>query len=323
MKKKIIETDSSKTIVLNVSKNTHSIKIEFYHSNGAANLNLHVGIRHPVDFDALKVKASSYDVIIYVGGLSSRLEGEEMEVNYEGFLGGDKTNIEIPIVQQQIIKALKETGKSIIYVLCTGSALALNYENENIDSIINAWYGGQSSGTALAEVIFGDYNPAGRLPITFYKNISDLPDFEDYNMTGRTYRYFKGEVLYPFGHGLSYTTFEYSQPQINPTSITTNQDVNLTFELKNTGEIDGDEVVQIYIKYPNHPEEPIKALKGFRRVNIKAGKTTTLNFTLEPKTFQTFNVKSEQFEVVPGQYQILIGGSSADSALQSINITIT
>ena len=267
-------------------------------------------------------QAKGADVVIFVGGISPRLEGEEMPVNVEGFKKGDRTNIEIPKVQQEMVKALKATGKPVVYVLCTGSALALNWEDANIDAILNAWYGGQEAGTAVADILFGDYNPSGRLPVTFYKSIDQLPDFEDYSMKGRTYRYMTETPLYPFGYGLSYTNFAYRNAKLSSGKITKDQSVTLTFDIANTGKMDGDEVAQIYIKNPNDPEGPIKALKAFLRVHVKAGDSQEVNIELTPEAFHSFNDNTQTMEVRPGKYQILYGGSSDEKALERLELTI-
>ena len=267
-------------------------------------------------------KVKDADLIIFVGGISPRLEGEEMPVAYEGFKGGDRTNIEIPNVQKELIKALKGTGKPIVYVVCTGSALALNWEQENVNAILNAWYGGQAAGTAVADILFGDYNPAGRLPVTFYKNIDQVPDFEDYSMKGRTYRYMTKEPLYPFGFGLSYTNFDYKPASLSKPVIGKDEKVTLSVEVKNSGTRDGDEVVQIYLRNPNDPGAPIKALVGFKRVTLKAGVLQKVSFVLEPKAFYSFNDNTQKQEVIAGKYELLYGSSSADKSLQKIDLTI-
>jgi beta-glucosidase len=245
-----------------------------------------------------------------------------MPVDAEGFRKGDRTNIELPKVQQEMVKALKATGKPVVYVVCTGSALALNWEDANVDAILNAWYGGQEGGTAVADILFGDYNPAGRLPITFYKSVDQLPEFEDYSMKGRTYRYMTQVPLYPFGYGLSYTTFAYQNAKLSASKIGTKDKVTLTVDVKNIGKRDGDEVVQIYIKNPNDPEGPIKALKGFKRVSVKAGASEKVSIELDQKAFYSFSDATQTLEVKPGSYKILYGGSSADSALQGIDLKI-
>ncbi len=300
----------------------YPVKIEYMQLLGSADLNFTVGVRTPVDYQATANKVKDADVIVYVGGISPRLEGEEMPVDAEGFRKGDRTNIEIPKVQKEMVKALVATGKPVVYVVCTGSALALNWENEHVDAILNAWYGGQEGGTAVADVLFGDYNPAGRLPITFYKSVDQLPDFQDYNMKGRTYRYMTQTPLYPFGYGLSYTTFAYSNGALSKSKIAANEGVTLTFDVANTGKRDGDEVAQVYVKNPNDPAGPIKALKAFKRISTKAGETQQVTVQLAPEAFQSFNDKTQTMEIRPGKYQLLYGSSSADKDLKSVNLVI-
>lgn len=317
------EYTNARKYVLKAEKGKkYPIKIEYMQRLGSADLNFSIGVRTPVDSKATASKVKDADVIIFVGGISPRLEGEEMPVDAEGFKKGDRTNIEIPKVQKDMIKALKETGKPIVYILCTGSALALNWEEANVDAILNAWYGGQEAGTAVADILFGDYNPAGRLPITFYKSIDQLPDFLDYDMKGRTYRYMTEAPLYPFGYGLSYTTFEYKNARLSKDKIGKNEAVTLTLDIANTGSRDGDEVAQIYIQNPNDPDAPIKALKAFKRVNIKAGSTEQINIELPSKSFWSFNDPKQIMEVRAGKYQLLYGGSSENKALKSIELTI-
>lgn len=245
-----------------------------------------------------------------------------MPVYVPGFKKGDRTDIEIPMVQRKMIQALKATGKPVIYVLCTGSALALNWEDDNVDAILNAWYGGEMAGTAVADVLFGDYNPAGRLPITFYKSIDQIPDYQNYDMNGRTYRYMTKEPLYPFGFGLSYTNFAYQKAELSASKIAKNSGVTINIEVANTGEKDGDEVVQVYVKNPNDSKAPIKTLRAFKRVYIKANETAKVSLELAPESFYSFNDSKQDFEVLSGKYEILYGGSSADKSLQSVSLTI-
>ena len=317
------EYGAGKTYTLKAEQGKkYPVKIEYMQKLGSADLNFSVGVRTPVDCQATANKVKDADVIIFVGGISPRLEGEEMPVDAEGFKKGDRLNIEIPKVQQEMVKALEATGKPLVYVVCTGSALALNWEDAHVDAILNAWYGGQEGGTAVADILFGDYNPAGRLPVTFYKSASQLPDFEDYSMKGRTYRYFTQQPLYPFGYGLSYTSFRYGNARLSATEIEAGQPVTLTFDLSNTGKMDGDEVAQVYIKNPNDPEGPIKALQGFKRVHVKAGETQTVSIQLEPKAFWSFNDETQAMEIRPGKYQVLYGKSSADSDLNKVELRI-
>ncbi|EJX03193.1 glycoside hydrolase family 3 domain protein, partial [gut metagenome] len=208
----------------------YPVRIEYMQRTGSADLNFTVGVRTPVDLAGTVSRVKDADVILFVGGISPRLEGEEMPVDADGFRKGDRTNIEIPAVQKRMIKSLVATGKPVVYVMCTGSALALNWENDNVDAIINAWYGGQEGGTAVADVLFGDYNPAGRLPVTFYKSAEQLPDFQDYSMKGRTYRYMTQKPLYPFGYGLSYTTFRYDNAKLSSYKIKVGEAVTISFD---------------------------------------------------------------------------------------------
>ncbi|NQU81670.1 MAG: glycoside hydrolase family 3 C-terminal domain-containing protein [Bacteroidetes bacterium] len=258
------------------------------------------------------ILAKSSDVVIFCGGISPRLEGEEMQVPFEGFSGGDRTNIKLPAVQEKLIKSLHATGTPVVLVNFSGSAIALNWENENLPAIIQAWYPGQAGGTAIADVIFGNYNPGGRLPVTFYKSVEDLPPFDDYSMKNHTYRYFDGEPLYPFGYGLSYTTFEYGTPELSDNSIKKSGSVEVTVEVKNTGDIGGSEVVQLYVK-DIESKYPVakKALREFKRIYLEAGESQIVNFTLEPKDFRVIDDDGNRF-VEPGVFDILVGGNSVE-----------
>jgi beta-glucosidase len=251
--------------------------------------------------------AKQADVIIMCMGITPRMEGEEMDVQIDGFRGGDRTNLNLPAIQEQLIKDIKALGKPVVLVLLNGSALAINWEDDNIPAIIETWYGGQAAGQAIADVLFGDYNPAGRLPVTFYKSEKDLPAFTDYIMTTQTYRYFKGEPLYPFGYGLSYTTFGYDNLKIND-QYKTGETIQLSADVKNTGTVSGDEVVQLYVSAKNaNPKGPIRSLKGFKRVHLNAGEKQTVNFVLPSSAFITVNDKNERI-ILPGKYEISIGG---------------
>lgn len=317
------EYGASKTYLLKAEQGKrYPVRIEYMQKKGSADLNFSVGRRKAVDYRATAEKVKDADAIIFVGGISPRLEGEEMPVDAKGFKKGDRLDIEIPAVQKEMIKALEATGKPVIYVVCTGSALALNWENEHVDAILNAWYGGQEGGTAVADVLFGDYNPAGRLPVTFYRSVDQLPDFQDYSMQGRTYRYFTQEPLYPFGYGLSYTTFEYKNADLSATQIAAGDSITVSFDIANTGHADGDEVAQVYIKNPNDEKAPVKALKGFKRVHIPAGETRNVRITLAPDAFWSFNDQTQTMEIRPGKYQILYGKSSADKDLKTLNVEI-
>jgi beta-glucosidase len=275
----------------------------------------------PIDYNAVAQKVKDVDAIIFVGGISPKLEGEEMKVNLPGFKGGDRTDIELPKVQENLLKALKKLGKPIVFVLCSGSAVALPWENKNLDAIVAAWYPGQAGGTAVADVLFGDYNPAGRLPITFYKSTKDLPDYQDYDMTkGRTYRYFKGKALFPFGYGLSYSTFAYLDAKPDKTILPLSKTLTMTLHIKNTSNRFGEEVAQIYIRNLQDPDGPIRSLRAFKRVRVEAGATTEMRFYLTPRTFEFFDPETNTMKVKPGKYEILYGGSSDLKSLKSVMV---
>ena len=255
-------------------------------------------------------KAAEADVIIFAGGINSTHEGEEGDAGkeeMEGFYRGDRTTIALPRVQTELMKALKSTGKPVVFVNMSGSAIGMEWEAENVDAILQAWYGGQSAGTAIADVLFGDYNPSGRLPVTFYRNDLDLPDFSDYNMTNRTYRYFKGKPLYEFGYGLSYTTFAYRNLRI-PEKAKSDQTITLSVEVQNTGKTTGEEVVQLYVSgIGNQNGEPLRSLKGFQRVKINPGEKKDIFFDVKVRDLGGFNFQGEKI-IKSGQYLISIGG---------------
>ncbi len=261
------------------------------------------------DFSKLIDSIKNADVIIYVGGISPRLEGEEMKVSNPGFSGGDRTTIALPTVQTDFTKALKATGKPIVFVMMTGSAIAIPWEEENIPSIINAWYGGEAAGTAVADVLFGDYSPSGKLPVTFYSSDSDLPPFDDYSMNNRTYRYFKGVPLYPFGFGLSYTKFVYSNLKLSKTSINKNETVDAELTVRNSGKITSDEVVQLYITHLKAGEDvPLYSLKGFKRITLDPGVSEKIRFTITPDMMKIINEEGESL-INSGQIKVSIAGS--------------
>ncbi len=256
--------------------------------------------------EALEI-AGKADAIIMCMGITPRLEGEEMRVEVDGFKGGDRTRIDLPDVQKQLIKEIHALGKPVVLVLMNGSALAVNWANDNIPAIVETWYGGQAAGRALADVIFGDYNPGGRLPVTFYKSVDDLPGFADYNMKDRTYRYFEGEPLYPFGYGLSYTTFEYHNLKINET-VKSGENVIVSVDVKNTGNREGDEVIQLYLSNLSASVPvPILALKGFKRIHLNPGETRTVTFTVTPEAFSVIDEQNKRV-IKPGIFELSVGG---------------
>jgi len=256
------------------------------------------------------------DITVVVAGISPKLEGEEMPVKLDGFKGGDRTHLEIPKQMQVLVKSLYATGKPIVLVLTGGSALAVNWETEHIPAILQVWYPGQQGGHAVADILFGDYNPAGRLPVTFYKSVEDLPPFEDYNMEGRTYRYFNGDPLYPFGHGLSYSGFEYEKVDLDIYEVSENDVIKAFITLSNTGDFGGDEVVQVYIRdVESTVKQPIKSLKGFKRVFLKKGETKTIEITVKINDLSYYDEKQGDFVLEPGVFELQIGASSSDIRL--------
>ena len=300
----------------------YKIEIRYVQQNNwQANIEFDFGKEVDVDYTSLLNKLKGIDVVVFVGGLSTQLEGEEMPVSFPGFKGGDRTDIELPLVQRNCLKALKQAGKKVIFVNCSGSAIALTPETETCDAILQAWYGGESGGQAVADVLFGDYNPSGKLPITFYKNSSQLPDFEDYSMKGRTYR-FMADALYPFGFGLSYTTFTIGNAGLSKTKIKQDEAVELTIPVSNTGKRDGTEIVQVYVRKVGDSDGPLKTLKGFQRVQLKAGKKTKVTISLPPGSFEFFDRASGKMAVAPGEYQVFYGNSSDANALKVRKVTV-
>jgi beta-glucosidase len=252
--------------------------------------------------------AEKAEVVVMVMGLSSMVEDEEIPVTVEGFAGGDRTNIVLPRPQEELLQRIHKLGKPMVLVLLNGSALAVNWANDNIPAIVEAWYPGQAGGDAIADVLFGDYNPGGRLPVTFYKSVDDLPSFEDYRMEGRTYRYFRGKPLYPFGYGLSYTTFVYSNLQLSAKSITGDETVTISVDVQNVGERAGDEVVQLYVgDVDASVPVPIRQLQGFERIHLASGETKTVMFTLTARQLSLIDDEGQRV-IEPGVFQVAVGG---------------
>lgn len=286
---------------------------------------LHPG-NSKVDADPLFSEAISIsrkvDVIVFVGGISPTLEGEEMDVKVPGFAGGDRTTLDLPDNQQQLLERLKATGKPIILILTNGSALAVNWAEENTTAIIEAWYPGEEGGNAVADVLFGDYNPAGRLPVTFYKSVDDIPAFEDYSMKGRTYKYFEGTPLYAFGHGLSYTSFNYENAELNSTKLTNADTIVLSVKLGNTGKFDGDEVIQVYVKQPGElKDQPIKSLVAFERIHLLKGETKDIIISIPASRLRHYSSEINDYSIASGNYELQIGAASDDIRLTT-SVTI-
>jgi beta-glucosidase len=271
----------------------------------------------PLFDEALEI-ANTSEVVVFVGGLTAEVEGEEMKVHYPGFSGGDRTDLRLPSSQRKLLEALHATGKPVVLVLTTGSALAIDWAQRKLPAILVAWYGGQRGGSAVADVLFGETNPSGRLPITFYKETEKLPAFDDYNMQGRTYRYFAGDALHPFGHGLSYTTFKYSALELDRSTLRSNGEAQVSLTIKNTGKRAGEEVVQLYVRSPDSKRErSLKDLRGVNRVLLQPGEEKKISFTIQPqRDLAYFDESNEAYSVDPGSYEIEVGPSSANISLR-------
>lgn len=304
-----------KELKVEAGKDYH-IQIDYVQQVAMAVLQFDLGALSNMPVNEFVKNVGDADVVVFVGGISPRLEGEEMSVKEPGFKGGDRTDIELPEAQRRAIAALHAAGKKIVYVNCSGSAIGLVPEDANCDAVLQAWYGGERGGQAVAEILFGDVNPSGKLPLTFYKNVNQLPDYEDYRMEGRTYRYFHGEPLYPFGYGLSYTTFNFGKPKFDKKSQT------VTVAVKNTGKMDGTEVVQLYLKRVDDKQGPIKTLRGYQRVAVKQGESQTATIKMNREDFETWDAQTNTMRVVPGKYQLMVGSSSRQQDLQTIEVNI-
>jgi beta-glucosidase len=289
----------------------HPIRLDYFHASGSAGIDLTWQAPAAVLRDEAVHAARHSDVIIALVGLSPSLEGEEMPVKLDGFSGGDRTAIDLPAVQEDLLKALAETGKPLVVVLQNGSAVAVNWAQQHANAILEAWYPGEEGGTAIAETLAGDNNPAGRLPLTFYTSLGQLPSFEDYSMKDRTYRYFSGEPLYRFGYGLSYTNFAYSNLTVPPASVKAGDPVTIEGDVKNAGSSSGDEVVEVYLTQPKGFETPIRVLAGFKRVQLNAGRSMHVALTIDPRSLAQVDEKGERV-ILPGEYIVSFGGAQPD-----------
>ena len=292
----------------------YRIQIDYVQVSDFAFLGFDIQHKVAPTHQELLAQIGDAETVIFVGGISPKLEGEEMRVNEEGFKGGDRTSIELPKAQRETLAMLHKAGKKVIFVNCSGSAMALVPELESCDAILQAWYGGELGGQALAEVLFGLYNPSGKLPITFYKNTDELPDFLDYTMKNRTYRYYTGEALFPFGYGLSYTTFEIGKPVY--------QNNKVQVSVKNTGKMSGLETVQVYLRNPKDPNGPLKSLRAYQQVQLNPGESKTLSIDLPRQSFEGWDEQTNTMRVVAGKYELMVGNSSADKDLKKIQVTI-
>ena len=295
---------------------SYNIEVQFSHIHTYnANLKINVAKELPIDYQQTISQLKGIDKVVFVGGISPALEGEEMPVNIDGFKGGDRTHIELPAVQRHFLQALKQAGKTVIFVNCSGSCIALEPETKTCDAIVQVWYPGQEGGTAVADVLFGDYNPSGKLPVTFYKSSEQLPPYEDYSMKGRTYRYFD-DALFPFGYGLSYTSFEIKNEKLE---MKDDGNGTLTVEVANVGKRRGAEVVQLYIRNLQDVEGPLKSLRAFQYTGeIEPGKQSVVTLQLTPNSFEFWDPETNTMRVKPGQYEILVGNSSNNKDLKKV-----
>ncbi|MGP8244279.1 MAG: glycoside hydrolase family 3 C-terminal domain-containing protein, partial [Bryobacteraceae bacterium] len=309
------------TVALEASK-SYAIRLDYHEFVGEADIRLvWAHPSGPEDVAAALAAARQADTVVLVTGLSPRLEGEEMSVPVAGFEGGDRVDLDIPPEQRELMQKIVALGKPVVLVLLNGSALAVNWARDHVPAIVEAWYPGEAGGDALADVLFGDYNPAGRLPVTFYKSADQLPPFTDYDMAGRTYRYFRGEPLYPFGYGLSYTTFSYKNLTV-PKAAATGDPVKVSVEVSNAGKLPGEEVVELYLK-SGAGGAPLRSLEGFQRVALAPGQSRVLEFNLTPRQFALAGADG-RLVIEPGTFEIAVGGKqpgfsgAADAATTAV-----
>ncbi|WP_262147280.1 glycoside hydrolase family 3 C-terminal domain-containing protein [Chryseobacterium foetidum] len=321
-------------VALKVEKNKeYFVELKHIQKGKQITISFDIYRKDPLNFAAIREKVKDADAIIFAGGLSPNLEGEEMMVNSEGFKGGDKISIDLPKVQRDMLSELKKTGKPVVFVLSTGSALALEQDEKNYDALLCSWYSGQEGGNAVADVLFGDYNPAGRLPVTFYRTLAQLDNaltknsaekqgFENYDMQGRTYRYMKESPLYSFGYGLSFSDFKYGKAKISSKKIKKEKGLNIEIPVTNRSKKDGEEVVQVYVKKNNADNSQLKTLRAFKRVHIAAGKTEIVKLEIDARSFYSYDEKSDGLISKSGKYTLMYGGSSDNSALNQIEIEV-
>lgn len=291
---------------------SYRVRVEYVQGKAMAMCKFDIIRKGEATAEQIAAKAKDADVVVFAGGLSPRLEGEEMKVSDPGFRGGDRTTIELPQAQRDVLAQLKRLGKRIVMVNLSGGAVALAPETQSCDAILQAWYPGEAGGKAVADVLFGDFNPEGKLPVTFYRSDSDLPDFLDYRMANRTYRYFKGDALFPFGFGLSYTTFSFGQPKYKKGVV--------SVAVTNTGKREGRTAVEVYVKRTADTDGPTKSLRGFTKVSLKPGETKTVSVDLPRKAFEGWDATTNTMRVVPGAYQVSVGASSRDTDLKTLQV---
>ncbi len=302
----------------------HQLRLEYSHRAPIFGAGVTLEWKPPADVlrqEAVKA-AQQADVVLAFVGLSPNLEGEEMPIHVEGFNGGDRTDIDLPAVQRDLLNALAATGKPLVVVLMNGSALAVNWAEQHAAAILEAWYPGEAGGTAIAETLAGENNPGGRLPVTFYASLDQLPPFEDYSMRNRTYRYFTGRPLYGFGYGLSYSTFSYSDLKLSSESLQAGQPLTVEADVRNTSQRAGDEVAELYLKFPQQPGAPNLALRGFKRIQLAAGETQRIALTLDPRALSLVTEQGEHV-IEPGTYTVYVGGSQPGEGAPGVQAQFT
>jgi beta-glucosidase len=318
-----VHATSTKTARVTLQKGRkYALKIEYFqHGGGAiARLVWSRGASHLQEAAVAAAKAA--DVTIAVVGITPDLENEEMTVNVPGFHGGDRISIDLPAEEEALLKAVNETGTPLVVILMNGSALAVNWAQQNADAILEAWYPGEEGGTAIAETLAGVNNPGGRLPVTFYKSVEQLPPFEDYSMKGRTYRYFEGQPLYPFGYGMSYSQFIYGNLKLSSSVVPAGTRLGVDAEVRNTGSRAGDEVAELYLTFPKVAGAPLRALRGFARVHLAAGASQAIHFDLNMRELSMVNEAGDRM-VAPGDYQIAVGGGQPGTGVSTVEATFT
>jgi beta-glucosidase len=319
---RLSQTDQTRPLQLEAGR-AYRVRLEAVETYGEAQAQLVWAPPSGPLEDAAVAAAQQADAVVMFLGLTANLEGEEMRVQIPGFRGGDRTSIDLPASQQRLLEKVVAVGKPTVLVLLNGSALAVNWAQQNVPAIVEAWYPGQAGGSAIADVLFGDYNPGGRLPVTFYRSVSDLPPFEDYSMKGRTYRHFTGTPLYPFGHGLSYTTFAYKNLRTGAPTLSSTGTASVSVDVTNTGSRAGDEVVQLYVSHAGSKvSRPVKELRGYQRVTLKPGETRTVRFALPASSLAYWNEQADRWVVEAEPVKLQVGASSADIRLEhTIRVT--
>ena len=316
-------TTPTRTVLEAEAGREYRIEVRYqYVATWGSDLKIDIAQERPIDYQAAIDKLHGIQTVVFVGGISPALEGEEMPVRLEGFQGGDRTSIELPRVQREFLRALHEAGKRVVLVNCSGSAIALAPETETCDAIVQAWYAGQEGGTAVADVLFGNVNPSGKLPVTFYRSTDQLPDYEDYSMRGRTYRYFS-DPLFAFGYGLSYTTFKVGTATVTAQTLPLSDlNAQLTIPVRNVGKRQGTEVLQLYVRDLEDKEGPLRSLRAFQRIDLKPGASANVVLNLTPKTFELFDPSTNTMRPHAGRYELLYGTSSRPQDLQRLEVTL-